>query len=80
MVVRAGTRVSLITKRRSISHAADFRSMTATAAGQSTMLCHCINASKYPVGRKITDEEFAHVNLTPDNFHGESNYTIHPNN
>ena len=35
---------------------------------------------KYPVGRKITDEEFAHVNLKPDNFHGEWNYTIHPSN
>ncbi|MGH9664931.1 MAG: ISAzo13-like element transposase-related protein, partial [Bryobacteraceae bacterium] len=35
---------------------------------------------KYPVGRKITDEEFAHVNLKRDAFHGEWNYTIHPNN
>jgi len=35
---------------------------------------------KYPVGRKITDEEFAHVNLKPDEFHGEWNYTIHPSN
>jgi hypothetical protein len=24
------------------------------------------------------NEEFAHVNLTPDRFHGEWNYTIHP--
>ena len=33
---------------------------------------------KYPVGRKITDNEFTHVNLKPDKFHGEWNYTIHP--
>ena len=33
---------------------------------------------KYPVGRKITDEEFAHVNLKREAFHGEWNYTIHP--
>jgi len=33
---------------------------------------------KYPVGRKITDEEFAQVNLTPEKFHGEWNYTIQP--
>ena len=32
------------------------------------------------VGRKITDQEFAHVNLKPDKFHGEWNYTIHPRN
>ena len=31
------------------------------------------------VGRRITDEEFAHVNLTPAKFHGEWNYAILPN-
>jgi hypothetical protein len=31
-----------------------------------------------PHGRKITDEEFAQVNLKRDKFHGEWNYTIHP--
>jgi hypothetical protein len=35
---------------------------------------------KYPVGRRITDEEFAQVNLTPEKFHGEWNYTIRPGN
>ena len=35
-------------------------------------------SSKYPVGRKITDEEFANVNLKRNNFHGEWNYTILP--
>ena len=34
---------------------------------------------KYPVGRRITDDEFAQVNLKPENFHGEWNYTIYPN-
>jgi len=29
--------------------------------------------------RLITDEQFAYVNLKPDKFHGEWNYTIHPN-
>ena len=33
---------------------------------------------KYPVGRKISDEEFANLNLLPDKFHGEWNYTIAP--
>jgi hypothetical protein len=30
------------------------------------------------LGRKITDEEFAQINLQPDKFHGEWNYTILP--
>ena len=39
-----------------------------------------LDRRKYPVGRKITNDEFARVNLKPDKFHGEWNYTILPNN
>jgi hypothetical protein len=49
---------------------------TTTAKGL-TVTCR-LDHRKYPVGRRITDEEFAHVNLTPNNFHGEWNYMIHP--
>jgi hypothetical protein len=51
---------------------------TTTAKGL-TVTCR-LDHRKYPVGRKITDDEFAHVNLRPDKFHGEWNYTIHPSN
>jgi hypothetical protein len=51
---------------------------TTTAKGL-TVTCR-LDHRKYPVGRKITDDEFAHVNLKPDKFHGEWNYTIHPSN
>ena len=49
---------------------------TTTAKGLrvTCRLDHC----KYPVGRKITDEEFALVNLKRSRFHGEWNYTILP--
>src|SRR5580700_5830233 len=50
---------------------------TTTAKGL-TVTCR-LDHRKYPVGRKITDDEFAHVNLKPDKFHGEWNYTIQPN-
>jgi hypothetical protein len=50
---------------------------TATAKGL-TVTCR-LDHRKYPIGRKITDEEFAHVNLKPAKFHGEWNYAIHPN-
>jgi hypothetical protein len=47
---------------------------TTTAKGLK-VTCR-LDRRKYPVGRKITDEELAHVNLKSDRFHGEWNYTI----
>jgi hypothetical protein len=32
----------------------------------------------YPTGRRISDDQLASVNIEPDNFHGEWNYTILP--
>ena len=37
-----------------------------------------IDENKYPKGVKISDAEFAAVNLTPHAFHGDWNYTISP--
>ncbi|MBI1745080.1 MAG: hypothetical protein HYR55_07505, partial [Acidobacteria bacterium] len=31
-----------------------------------------------PVGRKVSDEEWAKINLRRDDFHGDWNYTIRP--
>jgi len=49
---------------------------TTTAKGL-TVTCR-LDHRKYPVGRKVTDEEIATVNLTPQSFHGEWNYIIRP--
>jgi len=49
---------------------------TTTAKGL-TVTCR-LDRRKYAVGRKVTDTEFAHVNLHPHAFHGEWNYTILP--
>jgi hypothetical protein len=49
---------------------------TTTAKGLK-VTCR-LDHRKYPVGRKITNEEFVQINLKPDNFHGEWNYTILP--
>jgi hypothetical protein len=62
----------------------DYETVVRLIAGTTTVkglkvTCR-LDHRKYPVGRKITDQEFAHVNLRPDNFHGEWNYTILPNN
>ncbi|MEK7994119.1 MAG: ISAzo13 family transposase [Planctomycetota bacterium] len=32
----------------------------------------------YPIGRKVSDEEYASLNLKPHSFHGEWNYLIQP--
>ena len=62
----------------------DYETVVRLIAGTTTakglkVTCR-LDHRKYPVGRRITDEEIAHVNLTPDKFHGEWNYTIHPSN
>jgi hypothetical protein len=49
---------------------------TTTAKGL-TVICR-LDRRQYPVGRKITAKEFASVNMVPDTFHGEWNYTIKP--
>jgi len=37
-----------------------------------------LDASHYEKGKKVSDEEFAQVNLHPHQFHGEWNYIIRP--
>jgi hypothetical protein len=49
---------------------------TTTAAGLKIRTE--IDASSYPKGQKISDEEMHQVQLIPDSFHGEWNYSIHP--
>nr|HQI76183.1 ISAzo13 family transposase [Candidatus Latescibacterota bacterium] len=49
---------------------------TTTAKGLS-VTCR-LDRRKYAVGRKVTDDEFAQINLRPHAFHGEWNYTIAP--
>ena len=49
---------------------------TTTAKGLS-VTCR-LDRRRYPIGRKVGDEEFATINLTKDAFHGEWNYVIRP--
>ena len=62
----------------------DYETVVQLIAGTTTtkglkVTCR-LDRRKYPIGRKITNDEFARVNLKPDKFHGEWNYTILPNN
>jgi hypothetical protein len=49
---------------------------TTTAAGL-TVACQP-DANAYEKGIKVSDEEMASLNVKPDSFHGEWNYTIAP--
>jgi transposase len=49
---------------------------TTTKAGL-TVQCQ-LDTNRYPVGRKVSDEEMATLSLLPHAFHGEWNYTIRP--
>lgn len=37
-----------------------------------------LDRRRYPVGRKVTKEEWARIDLVPDDFHADWNYTIQP--
>lgn len=51
-------------------------SRTTTATGLK-VTCR-LDRRKYPIGRKVTDEEMKRVNLERHKFHGDWNYTIRP--
>jgi len=60
----------------------DYETVVRLIAGTTTatglrVTCR-LDRRKYAVGRKVTDTEFACVQLRPDAFHGEWNYSILP--
>lgn len=52
-------------------------SRTTTATGLK-VTCR-LHRRKYSIGQRISNDEMNHVCLEPASFHGEWNYTIHPN-
>lgn len=54
------------------------RLIASTTTAKGLRITCRLDRRRYPVGRKVSDEEFATVNLTPDPFHGEWNYVIRP--
>ncbi len=60
----------------------DYETIVQLIAGTTTakglkVTCR-LDRRHYPTGRKVSDEEYGTVNLTPHSFHGEWNYTIQP--
>jgi len=50
---------------------------TTTAKGLKVM-CR-LDRRKYPLGRRVSDEEMKRVKLKRNTFHGDWNYLIQPN-
>ncbi len=54
------------------------RLIAATTTAKGLQVRCRLDRRRYPVGRKVSDAEFASVRLYPNRFHGEWNYSIRP--
>ena len=61
-----------------ISHQVIVQLIAATTTKTGLTVTCGIDTTLYPKGVKISDAEMAAINITPDAFHGEWNYTISP--
>ena len=62
-----------------VSHQVIVQLIGATTTDTGLKVCCEIDANLYPKGVKVTDQEMHAINITHDEFHGEWNYTISPN-
>jgi len=49
-----------------------------TTTGKGLRIRAELDEGEYETGLEVTDEQLARINLLKDRFHGEWNYTIHP--
>ena len=61
-----------------ISHEVIVNLIAATTTATGLKVRAELDTAAYPVGRKVSKQEVAKVNLHRDSFHGEWNYTIFP--
>lgn len=61
-----------------ITHQVIVELISATTTKAGLQVYSRLDERHYPTGRRISDEQFAAVNLEPHSWHGEWNYTIHP--
>lgn len=63
-----------------VSHEVIINLIASTTTRNGLTIKCGLDTNQYPKGIKISNKELEKVNITRDNFHGEWNYTIHPNN
>lgn len=62
-----------------VSHEVIVNLIAATTTKEGLRVQCEIDANSYQKGIKVTDRQMQDINLDPDSFHGEWNYTISPN-
>jgi len=62
-----------------VSHQVIVQLISATTTETGLKVCCEIDANRYPKGIAVTHQEMQAVSLSRDDFHGEWNYTIAPN-
>jgi hypothetical protein len=61
-----------------LSHAVIVQLIGATTTRSGLAVRCCLDDNDYPKAVKVSDAEMAQINIKPDDFHGEWNYTIAP--
>jgi transposase len=59
-----------------LSHAVIVQLIGATTTSAGLAVHCCLDDNSYPKAIKVSDAEMAQINITPNDFHGEWNYTI----
>jgi hypothetical protein len=62
-----------------VSHQVIVQLIGSTTTETGLAVCCELDANLYPKGIKVSDEEMQAINIIRDEFHGEWNYTISPN-
>jgi hypothetical protein len=62
-----------------VSHQVIVQLIGSTSTDTGLKVCCEIDGNLYPKGIKVPDEEMQAINISRDEFHGEWNYTISPN-
>jgi hypothetical protein len=62
-----------------VSHEVIVQLIGSTTTETGLKVCCEIDGNLYPKGIQVTEQEMQAINITRDEFHGEWNYTISPN-
>jgi Rhodopirellula transposase DDE domain len=62
-----------------VSHQVIVQLIGSTTTETGLKVCCELDANLHPKGIKVSDAEMQAINITRDEFHGEWNYTISPN-
>ena len=62
-----------------LTHAVIINLISATKTEKGLEVSCLLDENIYPTGIRVSDEEYAKINIFPEEFHGEWNYTIKPN-